>query len=197
MGLYQVNVFVMTKTVLGWLIVGVVVVGVGAGVAINKNKNVEQDIKAESEVVDQSSEVADQSTESKVVAGSFSGSFADLMNRGGNWVCAVDHSTVVSETDGKVYISGKDIRGEFSVEAPYIGNILVNMIADGSDVYSWTSVTPQGVKSPQSSIEGDGGTETSGQVIDANQELTYDCQPWSRDDSKFAIPEINFMEVGY
>ncbi len=136
--------------------------------------------------------------EMKAEAGSYSGTFADLTKRGGDWVCSVDHTTVVSDTDGNVYISGKDIRGEFSVDAPYVGNITVNMIADGSDVYSWTSMTPQGVKAPQSDLgEGDTGTETSGQVIDANQVLNYDCQPWSRDDSKFAIPAISFMEVGY
>lgn len=189
----------MTKTVLAWLIMGVVIVGVGTAVIVNKtgeksNKNQESAMMKEEGVMERNGAVA----QSKATAGQYSGTFADLTKRGGDWVCTVDHSTVVSETDGQVYISGKNIRGEFSVDAPYVGNVSINMIADGSDVYTWSSMMAQGVKAPQSSIDKDDtDTQTSGQFVDSNQVLNYDCQPWARDDSKFAIPAISFMEVGY
>lgn len=183
----------MTKTVLMWLIGGVVVVGVGAAIVVNRDVD-----RTDDHAMVETDQHHHDEGHLEAKAGQYSGTFAELTKRGGDWMCDVDHSTVVSETDGAVYISGKDIRGEFSVEAPYVGNITVNMIADGESVYTWTSMTPQGVKAPQSSLEdGDTDTQTSGQFVDSNQVLNYDCQPWTRDDSKFAIPEISFMEVGY
>ena len=183
----------MTQKVLIQIGVGILVV-IGGLVFFGGDKGVDS-VVTNTMLVPNNMETVDEMLVQE--PGEFSGSFADLSKRGGDWKCEVDHTTVLSDTAGTVYVSDKNIRGEFSVDAPYVGNIEVNMIADGSDVYSWTSMTPQGIKAPQVSLENkNSDTQTSGQVIDSQQVLNYDCQPWEVDSAVFALPQITFTEIG-
>jgi len=134
-------------------------------------------------------------------SGSFSGSFSDLSKRGGNWKCTIDAEantgagSVVSS--GTVYVGGNKVRADFTSNVPSVGSVETHMIADGTDVYSWSSMMPSGFKMKQTEGEmGTGPGATSGQGVDANQSYAYDCDPWTGDQSVFAPPSnISFTSI--
>lgn len=134
-------------------------------------------------------------------AGAFSGSVFALAERGGDWKCTVDASAQTgggeAVSSGVVYVSDKKIRADFTTTVQGFGNVDSHMVADGTNVYSWTSMMPQGFKVAQTAA-GEGGTETSGGGFDANQSYSYDCQPTSADSSRFTPPaHITFTELNF
>lgn len=136
-------------------------------------------------------------------AGAFNGSLADLSARGGSWKCLVDTTAITGagtmNAQGVVYVLGKKVRADFVVEAPIVGAVTTYMIADGADVYSWSSIAPTGVKSPMQQSE----TEDSQTNVPTVEEqagpynnYTYDCQPSTVEASLFVVPNnITFTEV--
>ncbi len=136
-----------------------------------------------------------QQTES-AAPGKFTGSFAQLAMRGGDWKCTVDASSDKSVSSGVTYISGGKMRADFTSAVSGFGNAESHVISDGTNVYTWSSLMPQGIKT-KVTAQGQGGTQTSGSGSNQNQSYTYDCQPWSADTSLFAVPtNITFKEVG-
>lgn len=168
-----------TKLVLA-VVAGVVVVGAGAFIAING--------ATKSALTDEGSE---QQATQPAQAGAFQGSFADLAARGGDWKCTVDAqaSTGAGQalSSGVVYVSGRKVRGDFTSTVQGIGRVDSHLMADGTDVYSWTSLYPQGMKTKMAA-SGDETTETSGQGADANQKYSYHCEPAQADASLFIAP---------
>lgn len=127
--------------------------------------------------------------------GKTSGSIQDLAKRSGDWKCTVDASTAQSASSGVTYVSGGKIRADFTTAVEGYGNVDSHLVADGTDVYTWSSMMPQGIKTAQAA-EGQGGTQTSGGGMDANQSYSYDCQPWSADASLFAPPaDVTFRTL--
>ena len=119
-------------------------------------------------------------------AGSYSGSLADLLSRGGNWKCTFDHTVEGITSSGTVHISGSRLRGDFTSAIPQLGTpVESHMIHDGTYFYVWTSLFPQGFKSKASA--GVAAEPGSGNV-DINQQLDYSCAPWTEDASLFALP---------
>lgn len=164
----------MTTKLITWAIIGVMVLG-GGYYVFTKNESTEE-------------------------AGLFTGSLTDLSTRGGNWKCTVDTNAVVGVGDmhatGTVYVSGKKVRADFVMEVPILGNMQTYMIADGFNVYSWTSATAQGVKSTQTDSKAQTNTQTSGQVVSPYNDYAYDCVPAQIGDEMFAPPSnITFTEV--
>lgn len=128
--------------------------------------------------------------------GKFNGSFASLATRGGSWKCTIDSSTAESISSGVTYVSGGNVRADFSTKVQGYGTVDSHMLVSGQDVYTWSSMMPKGIKTKMMS-QGSGGTATSGQGMDANHSYSYDCQPWSADASTFALPTgVSFMTVG-
>jgi hypothetical protein len=130
----------------------------------------------------------------------FTGSFADLAARGGEWKCTVDATanngagTAVSA--GTVYISGKKVRADFATSVPGVGNVEAHLIADGTDTYSWSSMLPQGIKTKMTGSSADFSAPTSGGGSDANQRYTYDCQPAQAASSLFVPPaDVTFRTL--
>lgn len=127
--------------------------------------------------------------------GKTEGSLQDLAKRSGDWKCTVDASTAQSVSSGVTYISGGKIRADFTTSVQGYGNVDSHMLADGTHVYSWSSMMPQGIKTAQTAA-GQGGAETSGSGMDANQSYSYDCQPWTPEPSVFAVPaEVTFRTL--
>jgi hypothetical protein len=123
--------------------------------------------------------------------GTFTGTFSDLAGRGGAWQCAVDASNQFAESQGIVFVSGGKIRGDFTSRVSVQGfnqSVESHMIQRDGAVYVWTSLTSQGFKTDAEAGSPDGTTKPQGQGMDLNQEYTYDCAPWSKDDSVFALP---------
>lgn len=133
--------------------------------------------------------------------GAFEGSFMALAKRGGNWKCTVDAQASTGAgsavSSGVVYVSGEKVRADFTSTVQGFGNVDSHMIADGVNVYTWTSMMPQGFKTKMTAMES-GGTETSGQGFDANQSYGYDCERTSADASLFAVPStVTFTDLNF
>lgn len=124
--------------------------------------------------------------------GAFSGSIADLSARGGDWSCVIkaqsDTGSAQAGTVGTVYVSGHNVRGDFSTNAPGYGVVESHMIADGTNVYTWSSAMPFGIKTAMTASSQSGSQATSGQGASANQSYAYDCTPAQSDASLYAPP---------
>ncbi len=112
-----------------------------------------------------------------------------LMKKGGNYRCDVNHNTEIGVSSGIVYIAGEKIRGDFNskVDVPGVVSMDVesHMISDGESVYTWTSLSNEGYKSP---IVVASRSNEDTQTISFDESLNYKCESWSVDVSKFLIP---------
>ena len=141
------------------------------------------------------------SMEQEASEGAFEGSLADLSRRGGNWKCVVETTANTGAgsvaSSGTVYVSGEKVRADFTSEVPGFGVVDAYMIADGAYVYSWTSMTPQGVKTEMvaDTEETTEDVPTSGSGYDPNHSYEYDCQMATADASLFVVPgDVTFIE---
>ena len=182
------------------LIVGIVValvVGIGAWLFLSHDKAVAPST-TESERTTGSSVTASQSA---AIKESFTGtgSFLDLMGMGRDLMC--NFSYVADDTNaavaGTVMVSGEDIRGDFEMEQ---ANMLYksHMIQDGTTIYTW-SESPQGnfaIMMPLNEAEEADSTSSSDyeRPVNMDNDVDYDCQPWSADASVFVPPQdVEFM----
>lgn len=125
--------------------------------------------------------------ETAAESGKFTGSFAELAARGGSWKCSVDSTTAEAVSSGVTYVAGGKVRADFTTSVPSYGSVETHLIADGVDVYTWSSMMPQGIKTKMTA-QGSGSVPTSGQGVDANTKYSYDCQSWAADASLFVVP---------
>ena len=113
--------------------------------------------------------------------------FSEFVKQGGSYKCEVKQSTSDFKNGGTVYISGGNIRGDFSTVAEGITMNTYFILRDGY-TYNWSSVAPNsGVKML---IPVDSETTVNSEVYSwsANQIGDYDCDPWTADESKFTLP---------
>lgn len=136
----------------------------------------------------------------KAEPGTFKGSIADLASRGGDWKCTIDSKSQTgagkTAASGVVYVSGSKMKADFNITAPGIGAIKAFMIADGTNVYSWGSMMPRGVKVAQTQSWKNSTAPSSGHGMDANSSYSYDCDPAKADASLFVPPtNVSFMTI--
>ncbi len=90
------------------------------------------------------------------------------------------------------------IRGEYNTEAQGI-NIGTTMIVRDGYAYSWTSVAPNmGFKAKVvENVEANPNAGASGAYSwNVDQIGDYECNDWTADPSKFAVPTgVNFQEI--
>ncbi len=134
---------------------------------------------------------------STTTEGSGTATFAALLAAGGSRSCDVLVANEESPATGVVYVSGTDVRSDFTAK-PAIMNgaeVTAHMIQTGGYIYSWTDLVPQGVKVKTDAAASTGQSMSS--AIDPNAEVQYDCSVWVPDASKFEVPDsITFMEFG-
>jgi hypothetical protein len=177
-----------TKIIIG--IVAVVAVA-GAGYAFTRTSPAGMPAQTQEQT---------QETSAAAQSGQFTGSIADLSARGGDWKCTVDAQAATgggaAASSGVVYVSGKKVRGDFTSTVQGIGPVEAHLVADGTNVYSWSSLLPQGIKTTMAASEPEESAATSGGGADANQRYTYDCQPAHADASLFVAPaDISFRTL--
>jgi hypothetical protein len=127
------------------------------------------------------------------VSRSGSGTFQDLASMSGSYECTISMTTDGATSQGQVYISDGEVRGDFS--ATVSGqSVSSSMLQTGGFVYTWSDMAPQGFKM---AVTGDAGATAPTQGgFDPSMDVSYDCDPWVRDASKFAVPsDITFMEA--
>lgn len=171
-------------------IIGVVIVATGV-IWYVSTRNTETAV-SENPVILGSTEQTD--TDLVAADGSFSGSVFDLGKTGKSYECTVSHTVQGINSNGVVYITGDNIRANFTSSVPVIGSVKTQMIATTDSVYTWTSLMNQGFKSER----GVAKIQAQGQVqsIDLNQTLNYTCKNWTTDMSVFTVPtNITFKSV--
>lgn len=110
--------------------------------------------------------------------------------------CTFQNSTDSSTSEGKIYLSSGMMRGDFTSTSS--GQTFVShMITKDDAVYTWIDNMTTGFKT---SIDADAQAKTDDsqkQGVDINQELNYNCKPWSADTSTFELPaNITFNDLG-
>jgi hypothetical protein len=176
-----------TKVIVGALLVGIV--GVAGYLLFGKGESTLQDART-------------TKTE-EVSNGPASGSLFDLARRSGSWKCVVD---IAAETGagtalsaGVVHVLDGSVRADFTTTVPGVGPMESHMIADGMNVYTWTSMMPRGFKmkmdTTETSVSG-APTSPSGEGMDANQSYAYTCEKVSVDAALFTPPSsVSFVEM--
>lgn len=127
-------------------------------------------------------------------SGSIKNSIKSLLSQGKSVTCTVKYPSAEQATEGTLYVSGKQMRGDFktTVNGKEMDS---HMITDQTYSYSWSSATPQGAKMKIDQVEAPNASPVSGQV-DTNSEVDMKCSPWGVDNSKFTPPSnINFMDI--
>lgn len=115
----------------------------------------------------------------------------DLAKKGGDYKCTFSQSTSLGDSTGVVYISGKNIRGDFISEVSIpslsvVEKVDTYMISDGESVYTWSSMSPDGFKAP---VAEDSKTANNSNLNNPSmQQLDYKCVSWKVDESVFKIP---------
>ncbi len=131
-------------------------------------------------------------------AGAFSGSFEDLAARGGDWKCSFTSKTEMGDAVGTVYVSGQNIRGDFSMTAPVIGKVDSYMIADSAYTYSWSSMLPQGFKAKRvdQGATPAADTKVADTMVNPQMVMEYNCEPHTADAALFVVPEnVTFKDL--
>ena len=110
--------------------------------------------------------------------------------------CSFQTTVDTSTSEGKVYMARGMMRGDFTLVSGD-ETFTSHMITKDGSVYSWVENMTTGFKT---SIDaGTGANTENGQkeAVDMDQELNYDCQPWSADASTFELPaNVEFNDLG-
>lgn len=131
----------------------------------------------------------------KATTGAFTGSFFDLATRGGNYKCDVQSAGTANETLGTVYVSGTNIRGDFTSLAAG-KTVESHMIKSGDMMYVWGGGMPQGIMMKATTMQGEGGSATQGTGVSGTQSYGWNCATTGADASKFVKPSnIEFMDM--
>lgn len=120
-------------------------------------------------------------------------SIKSLLGMGKNQTCTVNMPAGEGNSEGTVYVSGKNMRMDFTTIAGG-SNIEGHMIQDGEFMYSWSSAANQGTKIKISELAMPAGSPSTSQV-DLDQEIDVNCSDWSVDNSKFTPPaDVTFVD---
>jgi hypothetical protein len=179
-------------TIFGKILLGLILATAAVLLIKGARSAPEEEVEATPEVSDSTEETTPTSDETATAE--FKGSMKALIARGGNYKCTFKQDTEVGTSTGTVYISGKEMRGDFS-SVVTVANTTIesHMISDGEFVYTWSPLMPTGMKMK---VDTTATTEESTEGFDTNQELDYECNPWTRDETVFSLPEgVTFTEV--
>jgi len=118
--------------------------------------------------------------------------FSKVVEGGGAHQCTVAQTVNGVRAEGIVYINDQKVRGDFTAKATGL-NLQVKFISDGKFAYTWTSLSPKGVKLP---VKNNETMTTPGSAFNYDDITEYECQAWVVDNNKFTLPTgITFSEV--
>lgn len=130
-------------------------------------------------------------------------SLKDIMALGRSMKCTFEYSSAdTGMTSGTSYVSGKNVRTDYTITDTENKTTNGGMIMLDSTMYTWTNQEKKGVKmtiteemqdSVQEEIQ---DTEWNNQYMSPDEELDYNCTAWNEDPSIFAPPaDIEFMDL--
>ena len=113
--------------------------------------------------------------------------------------CVFKDDSSPEQAQGVMYISKGRVRGDFGV-INQGKTVRTHMISDGKYSYTWMDDSANGFKvainepKPQQAVQAENQPGASG--VDANKQMSYDCQAWSEDANVFSVPaNINFQDL--
>lgn len=128
-------------------------------------------------------------TETESASGS--GTLSSLMAMGGNMECGVSISEGGFNSAGVVFIAQDQVRADFNSSVAE-NSFTSSLIQRDGFIYTWTSIMPQGFRFPVSVPDENGETEG----FEATDFVTYECKPWTPEQSKFELPSGVTFEDG-
>src|SRR3990167_298701 len=162
-------------------IIALVIIGAGAFFLLKKPAQTPQ----ESTAVQQTQQEESQTK----------GSIKSLLAAGKNQTCTIKYPAGEQTAEGTVFVSGKNFRGDFTMTSEE-KTIDSHMIQDETYMYTWSSLTSQGIKIKIAELE-KLQASTATESVDLNKDFDIDCSSWSVDTGKFTPPaNVNFVETG-
>lgn len=123
------------------------------------------------------------------------GSLSSLFNYGESLVCTVETTSAYTKRSGTVYISDRELSGDFS---SYINGEMTatKMVDNGSYIYVWSKNSTNGVTVPAPLLSG-GSAIISAGGVSLSEDVSYRCNLWKQESSRFAVPSnITFTSPG-
>jgi hypothetical protein len=125
---------------------------------------------------------------------------AGLLALGQNLRCSFNvEGEAGASTQGTFYVSGGNVRGDFTTKTAGGKEDKMNMLRKGNDNYIWGGSLPMGIKMTISLEEFAGTAKTNqyaSQSVDPNKEYDYNCAPWTPDASLFTPPaDVKFTDM--
>jgi len=153
---------------------------------------------------------ASGSTDEKKMMGTGNGpssgmmSIKDLLTQGGNQMCTFSSSGENGMSEGTTYVSGQNIRTDFSGTSADGQTYEGHSIMDGTYMYTWTSPQEPGFKIAmdqdyetmmEEAEEYQAEETTTNNQVDINEKLDYKCSAWNGDSAMFVPPaDVEFTD---
>lgn len=166
----------MNKAVL-WGVIGVVVVG--GLVLMMQNPG--------------TSDTAPLAGDSADIAASGAGSemsMKQLLAGTASQKCTFSHDASGAASEGTVYVAGGKMRQDAKSTMNGVA-IESHLLITGGEAHVWTSAMPkQGFKFDASITDSSAasGAASANSQVNLDQKFAFDCEPWSADQSVFALP---------
>jgi len=190
------------------LLIIIAVVLLGGGVWYFYNGNNSSSNQATTQTNNSKSESSDgdlAKTESESEPLSGIGSLASVLGFGNKVRCNFSSADNDHESTGVFYTDGERLRVEMTATSPE-GSFNSNMINDGEFIYTWGD-TPEGMMAIKMVNPETSETDTtvhdtaspspdSNSYVDVDEEVSYDCDRWTVDNSVFTPPsDVEFMDM--
>lgn len=189
----------MMHWIIGVIIAAVVVLGGGYYVMNSGSLSMSEESTVDDPAEQQADSVAADKATPKLAekAVAFSGSFFDLATRSGNYACTISSSGPANGTKGTVYVSGTNVRGDFTTVAAG-KTVDSHMLKLDNKVYVWGGGMEQGMVMDATTMSGTGSDPAmTGSGKEMQQEYGWNCVATGSDASKFVKPtNIEFMDLG-
>lgn len=129
---------------------------------------------------------------------SLKGSLFDLVKLGKNVKCTFSIKDEGGESSGTTYVSGGKARSDFTAATTTGEKYESHSITDNDWIYTWTSVSEQGMKMKLSELPKSEDTDkisAAKSFESINENMDYKCSPWLPDGNKFNAPtNIEFID---
>lgn len=126
------------------------------------------------------------------------GNFMDLIALGVPMECTFNFVDESATTTGKVFVSGKNMRGDFELTLANGDKMSSSTIRDDEYIYTWTSLGVQGTKLKVDEAEKyeDEDERDDDQTSIEDEDVDYSCKPWIVDRLFFQPPDsIDFIDM--
>lgn len=177
----------------------IAVLAIGGGVyAVKKNKEAKVDVDVNTQASSNADLNANENANLGInanVNAKAKGTFRSLLALGKNTMCTFTSTAGGVNSSGTVYIATTgNMRGDFTTQLSSGAKNSSMIIKDGY-AYVWSGT--QGAKMSVSSMNSADVKAKSGQSVDLDSQVDYDCQDWTVDSSKFTLPStVTFVDIG-